>query len=63
MGWCQHWGAGPSTTDARRAAVKQVEAVGGAPGEVQVREWKEMNEARLKELEAPGEGWDTVMQV
>ena len=54
-------GAGPGTTDARRAAVKQVRAVEGAPGEVQGRKWEDMNEARLKELEAPGEEWGMVM--
>ena len=30
---------GPGTTDAKRAAVKQVGAVEGAPGEVQGRKW------------------------
>ena len=43
--------------------MKQVGAVEGAPGEVQGRKWEEMNEAHLKELEAPGEEWGMVMQV
>ena len=39
--------------------------MGGAPGEVQGRKWKEMNEARLKGLGAPREEWGMVpvMQV